>query len=336
MKKVTVVIPNWNGMAYLKICLDSLRNQDTDDFSVLVIDNASQDGSVEFIREQYPEVRLEVMEENLGFSGGVNAGILLSETPYVILLNNDVETDRAYVSSMIRAIEKDERIFSVSSRMVNFRERDLLDDCGDIYTVFGWQAQRGVGQKVTDPKYLKPCEVFSACAGAAIYRRNVFDEIGLFDRMHFAYLEDIDIGYRAKIYGYRNMYEPTAVVYHIGSGASGAVKYSDFKVRISARNSVYLIRKNMSPLQQAVNALPLAAGRFLKKRFFRKLGFEKAYTEGIREGRETARNAAIVPYRLSHVGNYLRIEGLLIRYTFVYMAEYLKRSGKTQKGEHCD
>lgn len=325
MKKTTVVIPNWNGMKYLKTCMDSLRAQDTDDFSVLVIDNASEDGSADFLRTNYPEVRVEVMPENLGFSGGVNEGILRAETPYVLLLNNDVECDPHFVSALTEAIEQDPKAFSVSSRMIRFRERDLIDDAGDLYTVLGWQAQRGTGQSVRNKKYLRPARVFSACAGAAIYRRAVFSEIGLFDLMHFAYLEDIDVGYRAKIYGYRNLYTPDAIVYHIGSGASGAVLYSDFKVRLSARNSLYLIYKNMPPLQRLINAFPLWCGRKMKAKFFEKRGFLDAYRAGLQEGRENRDKLKTVPFSFRHLGSYFVIEWELVVNTFIYVFEYLKR-----------
>ncbi len=325
MKKTTVVIPNWNGIDYIRECLDSLRNQDTDDFLTLVIDNASEDGSDLVIEREYPEVRLERMPENLGFSGGVNEGITRTETPYVLLLNNDVACDPGFVRSLTEAIEKSPKIFSVSARMVNYRERDLLDDCGDLYTVLGWGAQRGVGQKVTDQRYLKPEKVFSACAGAAIYRTEVFSEIGLFDTDHFAYLEDIDVGYRARIYGYENRYEPSAVVYHWGSASSGAVKYNDFKVRISARNNIYLCYKNMPGFYRGLNAFPLWLGRALKRRFFKGLGFQEAYDQGIREGYEKRKSTKKVPYSPKHFLNYLRIEGELIGNTFVYFAEYLRR-----------
>ena len=325
MKKTTVVIPNWNGMKYLKTCLDSLKGQDTDDFEVLIVDNASEDGSVAFIRENYPAVRLIVNEKNLGFSGGVNIGIEACDTPYVLLLNNDVECSPHFVRALTEAIERDPKAFSVNPKMVNYRERDLLDDCGDLYTVLGWQAQRGVAQKTDDPRYAKPKKVFSCCAGASIYRRAVFDEIGLFDLSHFAYLEDIDVGYRALLYGYRNLYEPSAVVYHIGSGSSGAVKYSDFKVRISARNTIYVAYKNMPAFQRAVNALPMYAGRKLKQRFFKDLGFEKAYLEGVREGLNTRKNLKKVPFLWSRFFRYFYIEGLLIKNTFTYVNEYRRR-----------
>ena len=325
MKSVTVIIPNWNGMAYLKTCLDSLSRQDTDDFETLVVDNHSEDGSVAFIREQYPWVRLIVHEENLGFTGGVNAGIEASETPFVLLLNNDTECDPGFVRNLLQAIERDPKIFSVSSRMVRFREREILDDAGDYYTVLGYQAQRLTGYPVTDKRALKPRRVFSACAGAAVYRRSVFREMGLFDPDHFAYLEDIDVGYRAMIYGYRNVYEPSAVVYHVGSGASGAVQYSPFKVRLSARNNLYLLYKNMPGFFRGLNALPLALGRAVKKRFFKGLGFEEAYLDGIREGKANRKNLKIVSCDFIRFFRHIGIEGLLIAYTFRYVQEYLGR-----------
>ena len=329
MKKVTVVIPNWNGIQFLKTCMDSLMRQDSDDFEILMVDNASADDSVSFVRENYPSVRILENAENLGFSGGVNVGIHATETPYVLLLNNDVEVETHFVSGLLNAMESDERIFSVSARMVNFRERELLDDCGDLYTVFGWQAQRGVGQRVDNPKYLKPAKVFSACGGAALYRMSALQETGLFDEQHFAYLEDIDIGYRGLLYGYRNAYCPDAVVYHIGSAASGAVKYSDFKVKLSARNSVYLYYKNMPLFQRVLNALPLFLGRAVKARFFKKRGFGDAYLAGVKEGFATRKTTKKVLFQWKRFFRYFYIEGLLIKNTFVYFSEYIGRhSGK--------
>ena len=324
MKKATVVIPNYNGYKYLKPCLDSLIAQDTDEFEVLIIDNASKDESVPFIKENYPSFRLMVMEENLGFAGGVNVGIKASRTPYVILLNNDTESDSHYVKALIEAIEKDEWIFSVSPKMVQFYDRTRLDDAGDGYNILGWSFQRGLERPADDPAYNKPCEVFSACAGASIYRKNVIDRIGGFDPAHFAYLEDIDLGYRARLYGYKNMYEPSAVVYHVGSGTSGS-KYNDFKVRLASRNNFYLTWKNMTPLQQVVNYLPLALGRKVKRSFFEKEGFAKAYDEGVREGKEKRKSLKKVPYRIAFIPNYLKVEGWLIKGLFVYTREYMWR-----------
>ena len=143
-------------------------------------------------------------------------GIRAAKTPYVILLNNDTEAEPEYVGELLKAIESSPRIFSVSPKMIQLYHKELMDDGGDMYSIMGWAYQRGVGQEIE--RYDRPCHIFSACAGAAIYRREVFEKIGYFDEMHFAYLEDIDVGYRAKIAGYYNLYCPSAKVFHVGSG----------------------------------------------------------------------------------------------------------------------
>ena len=233
--KVTVVIPNYNGLKFMEPCFKALEMQICRDFEILVVDNGSGDGSVEWLKEH--EIPSIFLETNTGFSGAVNVGIRASKTPYVILLNNDTEPDCHYIGEMIKAIERSPKIFSVSSKMIQLYDHSKMDDAGDMYTLMGWAFQRGVGRP--SGGYNHVCRVFSACAGAAIYRREVFETIGYFDEMHFAYLEDIDVGYRARIYGYDNIYCPTAVVYHVGSGTSGS-RYNSFKVRLAARNNVYL------------------------------------------------------------------------------------------------
>lgn len=319
-KKVTVIIPNYNGLSFMEPCMAALGRQTCRDFDVLVVDNGSTDGSAEWLREKnIPSVFL---KENTGFSGAVNTGIRSVRTPYVILLNNDTEAEPDYVEQLLRAVEASPKIFSVSPKMVQMYHRELMDDAGDMYSIMGWAYQRGVGQETG--RYDRPCHVFSACAGAAIYRREVFEEIGYFDEMHFAYLEDIDVGYRAKIAGYYNRYCPQAVVYHVGSGTSGS-KYNSFKVRLAARNNVYLNYKNMPFLQLAVNSLPIALGIVGKYAFFKKLGFEKDYVEGILEGVRTARRTKKVPYRREHLSNYLAIEWELIYGAALYIYEFFRR-----------
>ncbi len=262
-KKVTVIIPNYNGLKFMEPCFKALEAQSDKNFELLVVDNGSTDGSVEWLKDRnIPSVFL---EKNTGFSGAVNVGIRHAKTPYVILLNNDTEPEPDYIKELVLAMDRSPKIFSVSSKMIQLYHKELMDDAGDMYSILGWAYQRGVGQSIRG--YQKPRTVFAACAGAAIYRREVFEEIGGFDEAHFAYLEDIDVGYRAKIYGYENVYCPTAVVYHVGSGTSGS-KYNSFKVRLAARNNVYLNYKNMPVLQLLVNLLPILSGIFVKYLFF--------------------------------------------------------------------
>ena len=319
-KQVTVIIPNYNGLQFMGICLDALERQTCRNFEVLVVDNGSTDGSVEWLKQQgIPSIFL---KENTGFSGAVNAGIRAAKTPYVLLLNNDTEAAPDFVGGLLAEISRSKRIFAVSSKMVQMYHRELMDDAGDMYSLMGWAYQRGVGR--SSRGYNRPMEVFSACAGAAIYRRSVFDEIGLFDEMHFAYLEDIDVCWRAKIRGYHVRYCPKAVVYHVGSGTSGS-KYNPFKVRLAARNNVYLNYKNLPLAQLLVNLPGIVAGAAVKYAFFRKIGFGQEFLAGIREGISTAGKCRKVPYSSGRISNYLAIQWELIAGTFLYVFEFSAR-----------
>ena len=156
--------------------------------------------------------------------------------------------------------------------------------------------------------------IFSACAGAAIYRRSMLERTGLFDELHFAYLEDVDLGYRARILGFENAYEPSAVVLHAGSATSGS-RYNEFKIRCSARNNVYLIYKNMPALQILLNSPFLAAGFAIKLLFFLKKGYGGVYAEGLREGLVLCASpegrARRVRFKGGNPGNYIRIQAQL-------------------------
>lgn len=317
---VTVIIPNYNGKAFLEPCLAALERQKCRDFEILVVDNGSDDGSAGWLKKRgIPAICLET---NTGFSGAVNAGIRAARTPYVLLLNNDTEPEPEFVGELLKSIRRSPKIFAVSSKMIQLHHRELMDDAGDMYSVLGWAYQRGVGQSSTG--YNRPREVFSACAGAAVYRREVFEIIGYFDEKHFAYLEDLDVCWRAKIFGYHNMYCPTAVVYHVGSGTSGS-KYNEFKVKLAARNNIYLNYKNMPWPQLFINLLPLAAGIAVKYGFFKGIGFERAYKEGIKEGLRTMGSCRKVAFCRGHAANYLSIQWELLAGTALYIYEFSKR-----------
>ncbi len=202
MGKITVVIPNYNGIEYIQNCLNSLENQTMGKFYTIVVDNGSTDGSCQLVREQFPKVQLVELAENLGFSAAVNKGIELSNSKYVLLLNNDTVAEPDFLEEMERAISESPKIFSVAAKMIQMNEPTKIDGAGDRYCALGWAYARYKDKRVE--KATRPCSVFAACAGAAIYRRDLLNQIGSFDCNHFAYLEDLDIGYRAKIFGYEN------------------------------------------------------------------------------------------------------------------------------------
>ena len=280
MNGLTVIVPNYNGKKFLKNCFESLKNQDNI-LEVVIIDNGSDDGSVEYIKENYPEHILVENEENLGFSRAVNQGIKISSAEYCLLLNNDVELGSDCTYNLLKCIEEDKNIFAVASKMVNFQNRDKLDDTGDEYTVLGWTKKVGEGK--SSKLYSHNREIFSACAGAAIYRRSIFDTIGYFDENFFAYMEDVDIGYRAKIYGFKCVYCSEAVVYHRVSATSGS-RYNAFKIRLSARNNIYVPYKNMPWPQLVLNLIFLLVGFTIKYLFFVSKGHGNDYIDGLKEG----------------------------------------------------
>lgn len=309
-RKSTVVIPNYNGISYIKNCLDSLLLDKAEtECEVVVVDNHSTDGSLELLKEQYPWVRLICFEENTGFCKAVNAGIHVSDTKYVILLNNDTTVEPGFVSALENFMDVTPMAFSAAAKMVDMKNPLLVDDAGDFYCALGWAFARGTGK--ASEKYTMVKEIFSSCGGAAIYRKSILEQIGLFDEEHFAYLEDLDIGYRAKIYGYRNYFVPDAVVHHAGSATSGS-RHNAFKVDLSSKNSVYVIYKNMPFLQQVINLPCLMTGYFVKWLFFCKKGLGKNYADGVLAGikrnfGKTAKNNK-VKFKWINMGNYLRIQ----------------------------
>lgn len=280
MPKTTVVIPNYNGIKYLDACLASLY-KGTLIPKVILVDNGSWDGSRELAEERYPAVKVITFSENKGFSCAVNAGIRESDTEYVLLLNNDTVADASMVEELERSLDQCSDAFSAAAKMVDLNAPDKLDGAGDFYCALGWAFARGKDKPVD--AYDKPGRIFSACAGAAIYRRNLFERVGLFDEGHFAYLEDVDLGYRANIYGFQNLYEPKAVVYHAGSGFSGS-RHNEFKVSLSSRNSVYLVYKNMPILQLLINLPFLIVGYAVKFLFFCIKGLGGVYFKGLMDG----------------------------------------------------
>ena len=313
---VTIIIPNYNGYGFLKDCLETLTPQLKEGVHVLVVDNGSTDESVAFL-QSYEGIETLLLPTNSGFCGAVNAGIKASDTKYVILLNNDTKVLPGYVDSLVAAMEKDELIFSGSARMLQMHAPELIDDAGDEYCALGWAFARGKGKK-TD-SYEEETEVFAACGGASIYRRAIFEEIGCFDEQHFAYLEDIDIGYRARIYGYRNVYVPEAQVLHFGSGSSGS-RYNAFKVSLSSRNSVYLPWKNMPFIQIVLNLPFLLLGYLTKYVFFVRKGLGKEYRKGLLEGCKLCLSSDGKKHKIGgffkHFKEYCHIQLLLWRNLF--------------------
>ena len=257
--RVTVVIPNWNGERFLNLCLPSLRRQSFEDFETILVDNGSTDASVDFTRLNFPEVRVIALSDNRGFSAAVNAGIRASETEYVALLNNDAEVDPGWLEALVCAAGSHPEAGLFASKLVDFHDRRLLDGAGDALRRSGLPYR--IGHRELDRgQYERETFVFSACAAAALYRRTLFEEIGPFDEDFFAYCEDGDVSFRAQLAGYRCLYIPGAIVYHVGSASTGG-KRSATATRLGTQNGINLLVKNLPRALVWRNLPSLLAGQ---------------------------------------------------------------------------
>lgn len=311
--RADIVVPNFNGYRHMELLARSLAAQDDNDFRVILVDNGSEDGSPELFDKLTAELGLDHIiirnGANLGFPAAVNAGIKVSNEEIVILLNNDIEAHPSFVRELKRCMGTRPDAFSVQARMMRFDDRDIIDDAGDGYTIFGWGYKVGDGKKAA--LYMNEREIFSSCAGAAAYRKSVLDEIGLFDESFFAYLEDMDISWRAKIAGYTNHFCPESVVYHVGSSSTGG-RRSSFKMKLVPRNNIWLIWKN-TPLVFLLLNLPfIAAGILVKGAAFTMMGYGREYWGSLGKGIMTLKDVKRGPFRLKDIGRHIGIELELI------------------------
>jgi GT2 family glycosyltransferase len=278
--RVSVVIPNWNGKRFLPVCLEALRRQSYASHEVILVDNASTDDSLAYAAAAYPEVRIECLPQNLGFAGGVNAGIRAARGKYIALLNNDTEADPGWLEALVSALDAEPEIGFAASKMLSYHDRGVLDGCGDALSWHMLAYKIGVNERDAG-QYDTPRRVFGACAGAAIYRRALFDTVGLFDEEFFAYYEDVDLSFRAQLAGFPCLYVPTAVVAHVGSATAG--KESALFYHLWVRNRIYLTLKNM-PLKQMLRYAPKLAEGHARQcgRAFRN-GFAREALRGHRD-----------------------------------------------------
>jgi len=220
---------------------------------IVIVDNGSKDGSVEFIQANYPHVRLITFEHNTGFSVAVNRGIVESQGEFVALLNNDTVVDPNWLLEVVKAMKEHPEIASAGCKMLAYDDPTMLDGAGDGYRRGGLPGR--IGHRELDTgRFDSERYILGACGGAALYRRRLFDDIGLFDEDYFAYLEDVDLGLRAQSAGYKCLYVPKAIVYHLGCGTTGS-GYNPLVVRLSSQNNLNTIVKNI-PMPLLLKFLP--------------------------------------------------------------------------------
>ena len=328
MYKATIVIPNINGKGWLKDSIESVYAQTEQNFRLIVVDNGSTDESLEQARSYCSRENFTLIENgtNTGFSHAVNQGIALADSEYVVLFNNDAFAEPQWLEELIRTAETDPKIFAVQSLMIRHFDRELADDAGDYVTWMGFACKTGDGRRAS--RYTKQKRIFSACGGAALYRKSILDEIGNFDENFFAYFEDVDLSWRANNAGYKNLLCPTAKCYHICGASTGAVKYNAFKSQQSGRNSILLPYKNQPVVMLVVNFIPMLLGYLLKVIMFRHRGFGNDYAKGYAEAKIALPKIKKPKFYWRNLPNYLWCEGSMIVGLFRYLVYRLQRALK--------
>lgn len=238
--RLSVVIPNWNGKRYLGPCLDSLRAQTQPAIEIIIVDNASGDGSQQFVKTAYAEMRLIELPQNRGFTGACNRGMREAAGEFVALLNNDTEVETDWAAQVIHALDEKPEVGIIACKMLMHEQRERFHTAGDFFAIDGSAGNRGFGE-IDHGQYDRGDYVFSACGGAAVYRRGMLEEIGYLDDDFFFLLEDVDIAWRAQLAGYAVWFAPGAVAYHHLSATGGGKTASYY----DGRNSIWLIAKNM-------------------------------------------------------------------------------------------
>ncbi len=250
MPKVSIAIVNFNGEALLRNNLPDMLRQDYQDFETIVVDNGSTDGSVKLLEEEFPEVRVVRLEQNAGFAAGVNRAIENSSSDYIATLNNDARPNADWLSNLVTFADDNPDFGMFASKMVFDHDPTIINSAGISLDLAGIAWDRMVGDRDGGPSR----EVFGPSAGAALYRRKLFDDVGGFDESFFAYLEDVDLAWRARLAGWRCWYVATAAVRHEHSAT--AIEGSPFKNFHLGRNKILSILKNY-PLPQLLLHAPL-------------------------------------------------------------------------------
>lgn len=259
----SVIILCWNNLRYLQTCLNALVDQTYKDFEIVLIDNGSDEPVLDNLLSNYSQltIKFQKLDQNIGFAAGNNLGATYAEGDYLVALNADAFPRADWLETIYAAIQRYPDC-ALASKLIMANDHDRLDGEGDVYHISGLVWRRSYNTLVSRSK-VREGEVFSACAAAAVYPRKAFEKVGGFDPDYFAYVEDVDLGFRLRLAGYRCVYIPEAVVYHVGSGSTG--RRSDLAVYYGFRNLIWTFYKNMpgffvflfSPANIMANALLL-------------------------------------------------------------------------------
>ncbi|MBR5770929.1 MAG: glycosyltransferase family 2 protein [Alistipes sp.] len=258
MARLSVVILNWNGRRHLERYLPSVVAHTEGDAEVVVADNGSMDDSLQWLRLNYPDVRVIRLDRNYGFAGGYNRALREVESEYVLLLNSDVEVTAGWWQPLVEVLDTECDVAAVAPKLLADMERTKFEyagAAGGFIDYLGYPFCRGrILSNVEEDRgqYDDRRDIFWASGAAMCCRRELFESLGGFDEDFFAHMEEIDLQWRMQLAGWRIVVEPKSVVYHLGGGTLPA---SSRKIFLNHRNNLAMLFKCASPMQRAVVAV---------------------------------------------------------------------------------
>lgn len=284
--RVSIIIVNWNGLEHLETCLESLEKQTFREFEVILVDNGSSDGSVEFVRGRFPWVKLVELRENTGFATGNNIGLTHAAGEYIVTLNNDTKADPAWLAAIVAVADANPEVGMVGSRICSFDDPDVIDSLGHAVCPDGMSRGRFRLRRWSGIRMAEVEEILFPSACVALYRRAMLDETGFFDDEFFAYAEDTDLGLRGRLAGWGALLATNAVVLHKYSKTGGV--FSPFKLYLVERNHYWVALKTF-PL-----SMLLLVPFFTIVRYFAQAQVILSAKGSGKEFRESGSRAAII------------------------------------------
>lgn len=259
-RRLSIIIPHLKGVEVLRDCLNSIFKSSFKNFEVVVVDNASSDGSRDMVVSDFPQVRKIQLSENRGYAGGCNVGIRETESDFVLLLNDDTVLEPEAIESLVKTLEADPEAAAAQPKLLNIKDKTHFDysgGSGGLIDIFGYPFAFGRTFMVMEEdrgQYDHPSQIFWACGTAAILRRSALNEVGLLDEDFFAHMEEVDLAWRLHLAGYNLVRVPEAIVYHYsGNTLPNTEKW---KMYLNHRNSIVCLLKNYS-IRQLVWILPI-------------------------------------------------------------------------------
>ena len=329
---VSIIIVNWNGKEYLTDCLNSLQNISYPNYEIILVDNASTDEYVEYVKDNFPEILIIKNKKNLGYAEANNKGVHKANGEYILFLNNDTTVKSDFITELVKVMESDPGIGVCQSKILLMDNPKRLDCVGAYLTLSGFLYHLGWG-KLDD--YNKVIEVFSSKGACMLSKREVLDKVGLFDEDFFAYFEETDLCWRVWLAGYKILFVPSSIIYH-KVGATSSRMPSSFIQFHSFKNRICSLIKNLETINLLkilpVHLLFCIGGIFIylsKLEFKTSLAIVKAILWNIKNVGNTLKKRSLVQRKIRKISDVSIMPIIMKKADFRYY--YYLFAGKLEK-----